>query len=436
MKKKLIGKLFPNLNQAVAYYSTTTFCITLNTISEKEFAEMVANKPDKKYAENMSVIWHEMQHHLDHISTLWGQNNIYKLFDAINGRLSLDVNQFAKIIPFKHEERQLHFNEYYTENYNTVEWKKADGNWIWQLSTGIRFKDTGEPDYDKPILFIKFATRQGQALNRVPLSIAALLETNSTKREVDMMFSYIASLDEDTKLVEKALYERHLFSEIIYNQDWAVYNAAVHLTSNILGLGDLIESLQISFRVSHLALNLPHSLISKIPIDTKKMSAWGDRPEKLMRNNNYGFIFYNLLLNYAPFFKVDGKFDLPRLLLSNNLPEEKELEDIVAKEMESIIAEYTKQPNFKNDFTARATEGLKLFRARGIAGANASIGDLQEKHGYKPTIIFSDTDFDLEFDTKRIFSSLPLDDLPIPHWYGVADILDFKMDEFYEVRGL
>lgn len=437
MLKREIGKLFPNIKTTIAYYSPTTFCVTLNTISENDIKEFGNGKISKEKAENLSILYHEFTHHVDHISTLWGQKNIYKLFDAVNGRLSLDEKKFYKIIDLKKTEQQLHYDQYYTEQYNIIPWKTGNGNWKWILTTGFKFTDNGLPNENDPIFFIRFATNDDKNLVRVPFSVASLLETNSTKEEIKMMLSYINSLSPDEKLVENAIYNRYIFEDLIYNQNLAVYNAAVHLTANHLHLSDVVQSFDISSSIATLALNLPYELINQIPINEAKMAVWGDRPKKMAGNNDYGFLFYNLLLNYVPFFENDKEFNLQRLLTANNLPTEDEILAVINKEIDKIVDRYNEQPNFKNNFTTIAKEGQRILNVRGIAGTKVALSDLISNHSYKPFIICNDTDFPLEdLSVSAILDKLPIDNLSVQQWYSFADTIDKKMDDFYNVRGL
>lgn len=437
MLKREIGKLFPNINTTIAYYSPTTFSVTLNTISEKDIKEFDNGDINKAKAENLSILYHELTHHIDHISTLWGQKNIYKLFDAVNSRLALDEKKFYKIIDHKRTEQQLHYAQYYTEQYNTIPWKTGNGNWRWILTTGFKFTDSGLPNEDDPIFFIRFETNDDKNLVRVPFSIASLLETNSSREEIRIMLSYINALGDDEKLIENKIYNGHIFEELIYNQHLAVYNVAVHLTANHLHLSDVVQSFDLSSSIATLALNLPYELINQVPINEEKMAVWGDRPKKMVKTNDYGFLFYNLLLNYVLFFENDKEFNLQRLLTANNLPSEEEILAIVNKDIDQIIQSYNEQPNFKVNFTTIAKEGKRLLNIRGIAGTKASISDLIREHSYQPFIICNDTDFPLEdLSVAAILDKLPIDNLSVQQWYSFADTIDKKMDEFYNVRGL
>lgn len=436
MKKKQIGKVFPSLNTTLAYYSTTSFFVTLNTVTETEFQELFNSPLDQHKSEQLSILIHELRHHLDHISTLWGQRNIVKLYKAVNARIEHNEFEFHKILPLKIEERQFHYETYYSVETNVVPWKGASDNWKWQLSSGVKFDMNGIPDDNRPILFINFATQADLHLVRVPLSIAALLETSAIKDELDSLYMYIRTLKEDEAIVERELLKMKVFAEIIYNQKLAVYNSVVHLTANLLGLNDLVLALNISAAISTICLNLPNELISKIPINKLAVETWKDRTKKMMDNNEYGFVFYNLLYNYKEFYKHDNDYNLNRLLVANNLPDKEELLSTINKNFDLIHAELKTKQNFQTQFSDILIEGKRLFNLRGIDSSEINTFELLEKHNYNPNIICSDTDFPLEEYTINTALQLPMDNLTVQQWYSFAMTIDDRFNEFFEIRGL
>ncbi len=94
--------------------------------------------------EHRRVLYHEMRHHIDHLSTLWGQEKIVHLYDAVNARLARTENDFPKIVRYKIEEKQFHYDDYFTEQYNRVPFRSPTDRWIWELSSGARFNHLGE----------------------------------------------------------------------------------------------------------------------------------------------------------------------------------------------------------------------------------------------------------------------------------------------------
>jgi len=436
MKKKQIGKVFPSLNTTLAYYSPTSFFVTLNTVNEAEYQTLFNPPLDKNKSEQLSILIHELRHHLDHISTLWGQRHILKLHKAVNARIEHNEFEFHQILPLKIEERQFHYETYYSVETNVIPWKNSNDNWKWQLSSGVKFDINGIPDESKPILFINFATQAELHLVRVPLSIAALLETSAIRDELHSLYRHIQTLKQDEALVEREMLKKKVFSEIIYNQKLAVYNSIVHLTANILNLNDLILSLNISAAIATLCLNLPSDLIAGIPINKVAIETWKERNQKMMENHEYGFIFYNLLFNYTEFYKQDNGYNLSRLLVANNLPTKEELLSIVNNSYDLILHEIKTKRNFQTQFVTILMEGKRLFNLRGLDGSEIDTFELLEKHNYKPNVICNDTDFPLEEYKINTGLKLPMDNLTNQQWYSFAMTIDDRFNEFFEIRGL
>lgn len=436
MKKTQIGKVFPNLNATLAYYSPTSFYVTLNTISEAEYKTLLNKPVFSKKSEQLSILVHELRHHLDHISTMWGQRHIMKLFKAVNARIGHNEFEFHHILPLKIEERQFHYETYYSVETNVIPWNNTSDNWILRLSTGIKFDINGVPDEGKPILFINFLTPTGLHLIRVPLSIAALLETSAIRDELNIRNKYIQTLKENEALVERELLSNRILFEIVYNPKMAVYNSIVHLTANTLNIKELIIALDISAAISNLCLNLPIDLISKIPINSLFVESWKGRTNKMMENCEYGFIFCNLLYNYREYYIKDNNYNLDRLLAANNLPSIDKLKSKINNGFDLNIKEIKTKESFQKQFSDVLIEGRRLFNLRGLDGSEIDICELLEKHNYFPNIICNDTDFDLEeykIDNKL---KLPVDNLTPQQWYSFAFTIDDRFNEFFEVRGL
>lgn len=437
MKRKIIGKVFPNLNESLGQYSPTSFYVVLNNMTEKEYKEILRKPFDKKTIEKFSVAVHEFRHHLDNISTLWGQKHILKLFNAVNARIEHNINDFKDIITLKNDEQGFHYDEYYSNELNYFEWKSDKDNWSWSLTSGIKFSTEGIPDESKPIFFITFATPTKIPLVRVPLSIAALLETGAIRDECFIKNRYFEVLPQTEKIKSTIAQNHKLFSEIIYNQDLAVYNSIVHLTANKLNLSDVNKALDISSSLSTLALNLPSEVVKKIPLQLTGKENWDIRAQTLLANNEYSFIFYTLLDNYASLFLADrNTFDIARVLEANKLPTLLELEELVKEEFENIRKSVAIKRNFRNDFSFILEEGLRIFELRKLDGKGVEIIDLLRKHNYQPNIIFTDSRFYNKPVDINPLMDLPLDNFSPEAWYDFSLVIDEKFTEFYNIRGI
>jgi hypothetical protein len=436
MIKKEIGKTFPNLNRAIAHYSPISLYITLNQIEENEIAYLFSEKRDMDIVRKASIYLHELRHNIDHLGTLWGQKNLFKLSQAINARISKDENEFHKILPFKKEEHQFHYDEYYTENYLITEYKGPADIWTWQLSSGLKFDINGLIDPKEPIPFIKFAKKSGVQVVRVPLSIAALLEANSTFDEYKHIIDHINSLEPMAKAIEQRLLNDSIFKEFIYNQHLAVYNSIVHLTANLLEISDVIIALEIAASISTLTLNLHYDLLTLIPINEIAQKHWGERNLSMLKNSEYGYVFYLLLSNYRASYLKSRRYDLMELLEANKLPTDTEILNKVLEEFNYIESEVGKLICLNTDFKNFVNTGRNILNLRGIDGTKTSTEDLIKSQHFTPDLVCSDTDFDLKKFTFGGIVNNPPQSLTPEERYSFSDLINSKLEEFYKIRGL
>lgn len=436
MNKKQLGKTFPNLNREIAYYSPISQFVTLNNINEGELLHLFKDNRRMDEVSKASIYLHETRHNLDHLATLWGQKNLLKLSDALQARVSNKETEFHKILPLKKEENQFHYDEYYTEHYNTSVFTGPQDIWIWQLSSGIKFDIFGIPSEKEPIPFIKFSKPSGEPLVRVPLSIAALLETNSTFDEYKHIVDHINGLSKMEMAIENQLLTSKIFKDLIYNQSKAVYNSIVHLTANILKLTDVIVALEISSSVATLVLNLPSDLVNLIPISDIAKQYWKERNEAMLNNSECGYIFYLLLNNYQPVFQELKKYELESLLSANNLPTSNELLNSVFVELKAIKSKFQKNNCLKSYFEDLSEKGLSILKERGLDGTKISTEQIIKNKLFTPNIICADTDFDLiEFDLADIIKTPP-EYLDVQERYSFFSLMNSKLDEFFAIRGL
>ncbi|NRR93572.1 hypothetical protein HSX10_18535 [Winogradskyella undariae] len=436
MDKKIIGKTFPNLNRTLAYYSPTSLYVTLNEITEEQLADFFTDNKNMNKVKNESIYIHEVRHNIDHFCTLWGQSNILKLSNAINARISNSATEFYKIHPFKKEEYQFHYDEYYTVHYNQVKYNDANDTWAYRLSSGIKFDIKGKPDEKQPILFMNFVNPKGMHVIRVPISIAALLETNSTFDEYQHITEYINSLPSAEKEIENKLFLNRSYRNMLYNQNMAVYNSVVHLTANILGINNLMNALRISSAVATLTLNLTKELISIIPINKLAKEKWKERTKYMIDNKEFGFIFFNLIANYSAEYKKDNLYNLEKLLSTNNLPKEEKCVEIIVKEIDNNKAELSKLACLNESFQDICEIGKEVFHKRGLDGQKKSTKQLLIDNEFLPDVICSNTDFELEdYNLNQVIKNAPTK-LPSQQRYSFTDFINQMLDEFYEIRGL
>ncbi len=429
----MISNAFPCLNTTIAYYDQATFFIHLNTISQQDLTRMKSNVFAPENIGKWKTLFHEKRHNIDHFSTLWGQKNLLKYSKALNARLKNDPNMFDAVIEYKKQDNQLFYAKYYSEEFNKVPVRDMDKRWKWQPTTGLRFKSNGLPDKDRPIPMVRFSTWDNIPLIRVPISIATLLETNAVSEETKLDIAYFSTLSDADKLKQGKNHKQKELLNFIYNQDLAVYNVAVHICANLLGLTDTIPGFIISSTIATLALNLPPSLVSKLPVDEEQISKWGDRTKFMLQNNEYGYIYFVLLTNYARIFREKNKFDINDVLAGSNLPKYDEILSIVDTEMVSIEKELSKYENFAEIFLSHIATGRKMFKELGLGFEKKSLYETS----FQSTIIANDTKIDVkEMSASEVYNMQPINGLNISSWYNISSILNQKLTELFEVRGI
>lgn len=433
MEKHQIGTLFPNLKTNVAYYSPTAFCVTLNTITTHQLNSI---KPmEKDNVEKRRILKHEMRHSIDHISTLWGQRKINDLLQAVNARIGQDEHQLYKIVDYKLGEHQLHFNKYYTETYNNLIWEPNMPNWEFELSTGIKFDDRGKVFKDSPITFIKFKTQTGTPINRVPLSIASLLEVNATNEEIQVMQDHLETVPADKKMKQAALNDLYLLKDLLYNSDLALYNAVVHLVSTYLQLTVIEKAFTIAAQICTIVLNLPNSVIKKISFNDETVKLLGERASDLFKKNDLGFIVLLMLTNYRINRDKEKEFSVEEFLACNGLPNKSEIETIILQEFSEIRKSVESEKFLVSFFLEQIDAGTVIFKERGLDGMGCSINELLLNGLYIPFIVTRDRNFVGKVTISDIMKD-PSIKIQIEAWYHLANELNDSMDEFFSIRGI
>lgn len=431
-----VGKSFPNANERIASYDPATQFVIFEQLTQERFLDIVKNPLLIGNEKDYAVIEHEFRHAADHIGTLWGQSNLLKLQKALTARLENDEYRFHSIVDYKNEERQIFHADYYSEEYGKTKYTGANSRWIYSTSTGLRFTAEGHPDEDNPISFAKFSTHENKPLLRVPITVATLLETNATHEEIDFMLNSIRNNYPNDWQFNMKIYTDELLEKLIYNQNFAIYNAAVHITANSLNIKHINDAFLISSAIATLALNLPSELSAGLKITLDPESTNGKRARNMLKNNDPGFKFYTLCTNYAKKYKESGEYSLDELLDSNGLPNRIILEDTVKKEFENIFSQTMDTGRFMSKFGLLNKQGQLILEAGGLDGLNAPVMQKLFKANYRPSVAFKDGGIEFKKDVLGTLSGRDDEFLDDSTWFNVVKELDYKMQSFYEIRGL
>jgi hypothetical protein len=389
-------RVFPNL-ETEAKYDYMTQTIMIDSISSDDISlEKIKNESNNEtIIKAVSIACHELTHWLDHVSTLWGQNSIVFLANAIAARAEDKEEDFWKIIRFQSHIRRIHYPNYYTTKQNNKRHTLTNGRWMWDLSLGQIFDAHGKINQNKPIIFTRFYDENG-FIARVPLSIASLTENNATSEEFEIKIKYSQNLEQNKKtlFVNKT---RNDFEDMAYDPDFCVYTVAAHCLSNHVGVTDLYHAYRIASHISILCLNMPKEIFVnyeriKIP---KKLQEWNKyKKYTLKESQDRGFLFLILTCN-APEIDINN-FDLNQwinqTLKNSGLPTINKLESMATTELQSMPNRIKGDDIDSNYFKELLSTGLENFNKRGILGEKERILDSLLGQGTikLPEIVLSD----------------------------------------------
>jgi hypothetical protein len=430
-------KKFPD-TQTLGYYSPMGNYICLNEYkNETEFQTALQNPSLDK--NKFSVFIHEMQHYYDNVSTLWGVQNLYKLFRAYDAVIKYDEYEFYKFREVELNFKRDYFLDYYTETYSNIIGNSND-RWGFDITSGVRFSPDGKINEDLPILFVKFSSSKKEKISRVPLSVVSLLETTATYSEFNFLLSEALKLESPFRENQiKSISSK--FESLLYNPELTLYSVAVHVVSVNLQISDPIKGYEFSSLFAKIALNIPSNLFQTIKIhsefDIKEQ--WKHRAKKMLENQERGFAFYLLVKNYVAVFGTDTKqMTVENILKASNLPTEQEIEKAISEEIQALDLQILLEKNNLNrGFIDKVFWGNKFREVTGIGQQNA-MTDLSKFERDKPYLIFQETYFEYEnLNLETIIDKLMRQQkINIDEWFRFYTWCEKRIDSFNTICGI
>lgn len=430
-------KKFPD-TQTLGYYSPMGNYICLNEYkNETEFQTALQNPSLDK--NRFSVFIHEMQHYYDNVSTLWGVQNLYKLFRAYDAVIKYDEYEFYKFRELELNFKRDYFLDYYTETYFNIVGNSND-RWGFDITSGVRFSPDGKINEDLPILFVKFSSSKKEKISRVPLSVVSLLETTATYSEFNFLLSEALKLESPFKENQiKAISSK--FESLLYNPELTLYSVAVHVVSVNLQISDPIKGYEFSSLFAKIALNIPSNLFQTIKIHSEFdiTEQWEHRAKKMLENQERGFAFYLLVKNYVALFGNDPKqMTVENILKASNLPTEQEIEKAISEEIQALDLQILLEKNNLNrGVIDKVFWGNKFREITGIGQQNA-ITDLSKFERDKPYLIFQETYFEYEnLNLETIIDKLMRQQkINIDEWFRFYTWCEKRIDSFNTICGI
>ena len=434
MNKSKLSNIFPNTTVA-AYYDQIHQLINISKYDFKEYKGIKLANITEDSAEKISLFEHELTHWIDHSSTLWGQKNLVLLFNAINSYANQEIDEFWRIKLLDNRFRQDSFYHYFSEKYNHIVGNEID-RWRYSISSGVRFTSEGKPNHEKPILFVRFLSKDDVPISRVPISVASILETNAIKAEYDIKWrAFFLEKDPAAKIIR----EKSLFKEImglIYHPDLTLYSVIAHLTANMNNENDIIKTLFTASAIGTFVLNFPSELYNNLKIPEIDDELWEKRYKCFVEDKDIGATYYFLLKNLIDE-NGQNSFAEELLLSASSLPKKEEVTEIVLTEMENNRKELVDGP-FKKMANDIIEQGIEMFKNRGLFGTNPDFREYVIKSKIYPPVIFGDTILKTDgLDENEIVTKLKNGEgISVHEKYFIMDYYDKKINEFNEVCGV
>lgn len=433
-KKSSLHRLFPDTKVA-AYYDPFSQIINLSKYDKADYENLDLSNPDSDSIDKVALFEHELTHWLDHVSTLWGQRNLVLIYNALNARANEDIDEFWRVKHLFTSFSSDNFFHYFTEEYNLHKGviKKP---WRYRISSGIRFSETGKPEYNKPILFLRFNCFDDIPLIRVPISVASILESNAINAEFLLKIAFANDIEDVVDKYVKLTEIKSEWSSILYDKDFALYTVIAHLTGNLNNQKDVILTYNIAAAIGTTILNLPEEIYNKMELTKVGQEEWDRKIKEFQNIKDIGFGFYNLLKNLIDK-KGQNQYSIEDLLKCSKLPNKNEMEKLVIQEMEKNKELLIEGP-FKKIAQETIIRGIEIFKIRGIDGNNMEFRSNLFKMKVLPNLIFGDTSFDdSTFEITEILEKLRQDSvLTIDEIYLTCDFYDKKFNEFVNACGI
>ncbi len=377
-------KVFP-ATKTLAYYHPSAQFIELSEIDSTQFQSALTNRDPKECITVLPLLFHELRHWIDHVATVWGREQLVRMFNAIHAHLANDPEKFHHIVDYRRWQDRDHFAEYYS----TIENDRTAGpedNWIYQHSCGMRFDLRGRLDATSPIFFTGYFWSTGDKACRVPFSVAALLESSAMHFELAAQNIFAAQLNDGERQVEFTQIQSK-WRQSLYTPTLGKYSTAVHLIANRLDLIAANHAYPLASALASVCLNLTDGTFDSLVIPDE-FAPWGDRNTAAIKRRDRGYAYLVIA-----FHATSEHIDNPRQWVDEavqtaGLPSLEELEKTARNALDEVSSAATEGP-FSDRLNTIVAAGNETFDAVGITPTVATtlgaLGNLK-----LPPIICSD----------------------------------------------
>ncbi|MXV20852.1 hypothetical protein [Deinococcus xianganensis] len=297
------------------------------------------------------LIYHEMTHWLDAISTIRGRKHLLELFTAMNILPEddrLPETEAWKVLRHHDGLKSANLPVYYKTNNPNYISNGEDSKWSYRFSIGHRYDFLGVPDMNSPIFFIRFNDLgNNEWVARQPLSDGSLLETIAMAGEILSNMKFFSKAEQaglDDYYIDEAHWVRYLKS-MMYEPKVTEYTAPAHYTSIKTGISDISVCYLLAAEVAFLCLNMPNSFFDRAKFDHIVNPENIPSGQALLSRQDRGFLFAIIMgkarsmIGTSTGIPIGGQSIrtwLNEILELSGLPSSEEIYTEAAKEMKSL----------------------------------------------------------------------------------------------------
>lgn len=111
-------RAFPNLEATQGSYGYFSQTVRADGFDVAAFDRAFRDRDPATRLKLLPLLAHELQHSDDHLMSVWGAENLRRLFTAMNGRVSTDMSCLGDLTTVFRGVRDVHLGEYYSEVYH------------------------------------------------------------------------------------------------------------------------------------------------------------------------------------------------------------------------------------------------------------------------------------------------------------------------------
>jgi len=376
------ARCFPNIG-VLGRYDPLTQIVTLDSIDEKTVSLVSEQNDFVSKKKLLPLLAHECRHWFDHISTVWGRQQLVAIYNAMNARAVHGPQEYHRIPAAFRQITLDSYPRYFstvTEDHEALADRKT---WLYETTSGQRFSYEGHMLPDRPILFSRFMTQSGKDACRCPFSIESLLETSAVRDEMLLTSVLISELSSEGRLIEGKQFADDSLKRM-YTPQLVKYSVAAHAVANSLHLTDISTAIELSSQLASVCLNLPDSSFESLKIPDN-LRPWSHLHPHYLAQRDRGYLFVAISFHGSLLPYHDAATWVDKSLALAGLGGIEALNTLAKAEISGHVE--TLDGPFRERLLKLLAMGEELFALRGVTG---NLVKMTNEDKWMPPIILGD----------------------------------------------